>query len=140
MKIFYDWIHTQDNYSVIKNDPTFAIDKDILYKGNKLYSPSKCCLVPQRVNNLLLKSNAIRGNLPIGVHFHQVNGTYIAQCGGHGNGRYLGSYDTPIEAFNAYKKDKEREIKEIARIEYDKGTITKQCYDALMQYEVEITD
>lgn len=137
---FYEWIHKQENYEVIKNDPTFAIDKDILYKGNKLYSPDKCCLVPKRVNNLLLKSDAIRGELPIGVSRHQVNGTYIAQCGGHGNGRYLGSYSSPIEAFNVYKKDKEREIKEVAQAEYTKGTITKQCYDALMQYEVEITD
>lgn len=137
---FYEWIHSQINYDNVRKDPKYAIDKDILYKGNKIYAPEKCCLVPQRVNNLLLKSNAIRGDLPIGVFYHKVNGTYIAQCGGHGNNRYLGSFSTPEEAFYAYKKDKEREIKEVAIKEYSKGTITKKCYDALINYEVEITD
>lgn len=137
---FYEWIHSQSNYEVIKNDPTFAIDKDILEKGNKLYTPEKCCLVPQRVNNLLIKSDVIRGKCPIGVFYSKQNGTYIAQCGGKGNSRYLGSYLTPEEAFNAYKKDKEREIREVAVKEFKKGTITKECYEALMNYEVEITD
>lgn len=36
--------------------------------------------------------------------------------------------------------DKEDIIKRVAQIEYNKGNITKSCYDAMLNYEVEITD
>ena len=36
--------------------------------------------------------------------------------------------------------NKEDLIKQVAEIEYAKGNITKQCYNAMMNYEVEITD
>lgn len=39
-----------------------------------------------------------------------------------------------------YKKHKEEIIKQVAEIGYKSGNITKQCYDAMMAYEVEITD
>ena len=136
---FYDWVHNQDNYNAFQ-DEDYCIDKDILYRGNKLYSPEKCTLVPQRVNNLLLKSNAIRGCHPIGVHYSKRNEKYIAQCGGKINYKYLGIYETEEEAFEAYKNYKETMIQKVAREEFDKGTITKQCFEALMNYRVEIDD
>ena len=49
-------------------------------------------------------------------------------------------YATPEEAFFAYKTYKEKLIKQIAQIEFDKDNITKTCYDAMMKYKVEITD
>lgn len=137
---FYEWLHKQENYKILNEIDDIAIDKDILQKGNRIYGPTRCCLVPQRVNNIMLKSNAIRGDCPIGVFYHKVNGTYIAQCGGKGNYQYLGRYSTPKEAFLVYKNYKEKEIKEVAQEEYNLRHITKQCYEALMKYEVEITD
>lgn len=137
---FYEWLHAQENYEILTAIGDIAIDKDILQKGNREYAPNKCCLVPQRINNIMLKSDAIRGDCVIGVHYHNVNGTYIAQCGGHENAVYLGSYQTEMEAFSAYKQYKEAEIKELAHKEFLSGHITKKCYEALMRYEVEITD
>ena len=29
------------------------IDKDLLYEGNKIYSPSTCCLIPKEINTVL---------------------------------------------------------------------------------------
>ena len=52
----------------------------------------------------------------------------------------LGTYKTPEEAFQAYKVYKETYIKEVAEREYQKGTISKKCYDAMMKYEIEMTD
>ena len=52
---FYEWLHEQENFNKwLKNDE-WAIDKDILIKGNKVYSPNACCLVPQNVNMLFAK-------------------------------------------------------------------------------------
>ena len=137
---FYEWMHSQENFDLLLSIDDMSIDKDIILKGNKMYNPDNCCLVPQRVNNLLLKSNNIRGQWPIGVHYLRKNNKFVAQCGGQDNHNYLGLYSTPEEAFYVYKDFKEKQIKEIAEEEYSKGTIIKRCYDALMSYEVEITD
>lgn len=53
---------------------------------------------------------------------------------------YLGNYETPEEAFVAYKIYKEDLIKKIAEIEYSKNNITLKCYNSMMNYVVEITD
>ena len=55
-----------------------------------------------------------------------------------GKQRYLGLFKTELEAFNAYKKAKEAFIKEQA--EKWKGKIDDRAYEALMDYQVEITD
>jgi len=47
------------------------LDKDILVKGNKLYSQETCVFVPSRINSLLLDSRATRGEYPIGVCYHK---------------------------------------------------------------------
>ena len=50
-------------------------------------------------------------------------------------------YPTPEDAFYlGYKPSKENCIKQVAQEEYNKGNITKKCYEAMMKYEVEITD
>jgi hypothetical protein len=54
--------------------------------------------------------------------------------------KYLGFFKTSGEAFSVYKESKEAYIKDVAQEYYDKGLITINVYDALMKYEVEITD
>ena len=55
-----------------------------------------------------------------------------------GKKEYLGSFKTELEAFNAYKKAKESFVKELANKWKDK--IDERAYEALMNYQVEITD
>jgi len=46
----------------------WCLDKDILFKGNKLYSSSTCCFVPQDINKLFrrnVKSDTIKKRAPI---------------------------------------------------------------------------
>lgn len=117
----------------------YHLDKDILVKGNKIYSPDTCCFVPRIINNLFIKANKTRGDTPIGVSWH--NNNFYASCRIYGTNRtHLGVYPTPEEAFNAYKEAKESYIKAVAQEYYDRGEITRRVYDALMKYEVEITD
>lgn len=125
----------------------YALDKDILIKGNKVYSPETCCFVPQEINNLIKLNKRQRGNLPLGVvkDRRRKNSRYAAQLNVKTQNKevdhkWLGSFDTPEEAFAAYKEAKEAYIKEKAKDYYSRGAITKKVYNALMQYEVGITD
>lgn len=142
---FCEWLHSQENFEKWYDLKLSAIDKDILIKGNKIYSPDTCCLVPQNVNALFIKRNFGRGEFPIGVSLNKSNKTskiYEAHCNdGYGISRHLGTFKTPEEAFYlGYKPYKENLIKKISQEEYKKGNITKKCYEAMMNYIVEITD
>lgn len=113
------------------------LDKDILIKGNKIYSPETCCFVPQNINNLLTKSFNRRGLLPIGVTLQK--GKHNASCrNGNGIRIHLGLYKTPELAFEAYKTYKENLIKELA--EKYRELIPENVYNALINYKVEIID
>lgn len=46
--------------------------------------------------------------LPVGVHWHAATGRYRAQIRWQGRSQYLGSYDTPQEASEAYQRALER--------------------------------
>jgi len=108
------------------------LDKDILFKGNKVYSPDMCCLVPRSINMLFVNRKAKRGNTPIGVTL--MNGKYQTRCNaGKGKLEYLGTFDTPELAFNCYKEFKESFIKQVA--ESYKGVIPQKLYDAMYTYE-----
>lgn len=116
---------------------SFHLDKDILFKGNKTYSPETCCFVPQEVNTLFTKRKKSRGSTPIGVS--RSKGKYSAQVNiGKGLLKHLGYFTIEIEAFQAYKIAKEEYIKEVANRWKDQ--ITEQTYQALINYKVEITD
>lgn len=116
--------------------PGRQLDKDILFKGNTIYGPHTCVLVPQDINIMFTSCKNARGLLPIGVSYE--GGKYRAKCRLHGTRKFLGCFKTPEEAFMAYKKEKESHIKEIA--ERYKHEIDPRLYFALLNYEVEITD
>ena len=142
---FYEWIHSRENFSnLCDNQIKWCLDKDILNKGNKHYSPENCELVPSKVNSLFIKANAKRGDLPIGVSLKKGTKTprYVATCRDPYllKQKHLGYYSTPEEAFKAYKSYKEKLIKQVAEEEYAAGNITQRCYEAMMKYQVEITD
>ena len=138
---FYEWLHSQSNFEKWYNGKRWAIEKDILVKGNKIYSPETCCLVPQNVNCLFLKREAERGKYPIGVH--RSKDGFVARCRNPfiNKNEDLGNYSTPENAFYlGYKPYKEDIIKQVAQVEFDSGNITEECYRAMMNYQVEITD
>lgn len=137
---FYEWLYAQENFKKWTSGDKWCLDKDILIKGNKLYSPDTCCLVPQDINLLFTKRDAKRNNLPIGVRKNG-NGFQAQWSNQLANKKECSTnYPTIEDAFCVYKKYKENLIKEVAQIEYSKNNITKRCYDAMINYKVEITD
>ena len=137
-----------EDFEILKNeynwnvDEKLQLDKDILYKGNKLYGLENCVLVPQWINTLFTKSDASRGDCPIGVSYHKGAKKYEAYCSVNGKKTSLGYYNTIEEAFNAYKIAKKQEIKRIADDCVSKGYIAQESrlYNAMINYQVKITD
>jgi hypothetical protein len=57
-----------------------CLDKDILHKGNKIYSPEYCIFVTQDINKLFIKCNKSRGKHPIGVGYDKKLKKYYSGC------------------------------------------------------------
>ena len=132
---FYEWCDKQIGFGV----KGFELDKDLLVKGNKVYSESTCVFLPQEINTLLIKCTASRGKHPIGVCWSNTNKAFIAQVGKNkGKQEHLGYFKTELEAFKAYKQAKESFVKEQAN--KWKSQIDERAYNALMSYEVSIDD
>ena len=134
-----EWI--EDNYYEVPGE-VMHLHKDILCKGNKVYSRETCIFVPQRINSLFVKSDKTRGKCPIGMT-QIYSGDYQVRCrDGYGKNIYLGTYTTKEEAFQAYKVYKEKLIKKT--IDSYKGKIPEPFYSrlkaAMYNYEVEIDD
>jgi hypothetical protein len=140
-----EWLNFQNfaawydlNYYQIDGE-IMSLDKDILIKGNKLYSPDTCVFVPQSINSIFIKGEGLRGDLPIGVHHRKDNNKYRVKCNdGKGNQTSVGQFTNITDAFKAYKSFKEKVIKQVAE-EY-KNRIPNRVYQAMITYRVEITD
>lgn len=143
-----EWLNFQDfgkwydeNYYEVEGQ-RMNLDKDILFKHNKVYSSETCIFVPQTINKLFVKSDKTRGDSVIGTSLK--NGKYQAGCSlinpetGKSKYEYLGICDTQEKAFEVYKYYKERNIKEVA--DYYKELIPVKLYNALYAYVVEIND
>lgn len=127
-----------ENYYDVKDD-IMELDKDILYKHNKIYSPDKCCFVPSNINCLFTKSDIARGDHPIGVIWHTRDECFESWCSnGEKKNIYLGRFTNEIDAYLTYKNYKENLIKQKA--DMYKNLIPSKLYNALYKYEVEITD
>lgn len=125
----------EDNWKPWMNS-TWHLDKDILIKGNKIYSPETCCFVPSDLNSLLTRRQNKRGIYPIGVSKRK--NKYLSRINIKGVVKNLGLYKTPEGAFQVYKEVKETCIKEAA--DKWKDLIDSRVYEALYNYKVEITD
>ena len=130
---FAEWHHWQKG----SERDGWHLDKDIIKKGNRVYSPEFCVLVPSEVNNLLQTNKLSRGDLPIGVTFAQ-NGKFRAQWQENGIQQYSLVHTDVVTCFSIYKENKERVVKEVAN--KWAGQIDERVYLTLMAYEVNIND
>lgn len=114
----------------------WELDKDLLTKGNRLYSRSTCCFIPPEINSFLTKREKSRGDSPIGVHRR---GNYITAIwwDEYGNVRTK-NFKTEQDAFTCYKNSKERRAKLLA--EKWKELLTPEVYKALINFSVSIED
>lgn len=136
---FKRWATTQVGFT----EDGFELDKDILVKGSRVYSPDTCVFVPVEINSLFsgcYKAQR-RGQYPLGVSFNRGSGSFVAQMSSRqdrGLDKYLGSFRTVEEAFACYKVAKEAKIRRLA--EKWKDRIDPRTYEALMARTVEWDD
>jgi hypothetical protein len=118
---FKRWMQTQDWEGK-------QLDKDLLFKGNKIYSPDTCIFVSKEVNSFLTERGACRGKYPIGVSYkkksewmvNELSKPYVAQVSdGTGKTTYLGIFATPEEAHQVWLKAKIELAKELAAEQTD---------------------
>lgn len=111
---FRKWMETQDWEGN-------TIDKDILFFGNKHYSPETCVFVPHDINCILKTQRGNSGGvLPIGVTEKKDrlvgrSKRYQGLLRVNKKQRSLGYFHSPIEAHSVWQLEKANEIMERVR-------------------------
>lgn len=132
---FYDWCQSQAGFHLEDSH----LDKDLLVKGNNIYSEDTCLFVPSSINRFLVNKHNFRGKYLIGVHYHKESGKFHARCAdGGGKLRYLGSFDDEVDAFYKYKSYKESIAVDLLN-KYE-GVVDERVLEALSNFRVSIED
>ncbi|EPF65944.1 hypothetical protein [Pseudomonas syringae] len=97
---FADWFTAQP----YANEPDAELDKDILDRLNRIYSPELCSLVPTLINQMFRDTRSQRGNLPIGVKEGPRRKGFTARISKYGKQVHLGTFKDIFSAFEAYKE------------------------------------
>lgn len=137
---FAEWCYNQKFFNVTDfNGEPYELDKDILVRGNKTYSPETCCFVPKGINNLFKFSNRQNKKNQLGVYFKKSLNKYGASYkDSEGKHHHIGYFNNQIDAFYAYKVVKESTIKDVA-VKY-KDFIDQRTYEAMVGWEVTLKD
>ena len=90
--------------------PEYSLDKDLLIRGNKIYSTNTVIFIPKEINNFLVKNDINRGNKLLGVSIH-THGRLQAQIKLDGKGTNLGLFDNELEAHQAWQSAKIKQAK-----------------------------
>lgn len=112
--VFKNWMEKQDWQGK-------SLDKDLLFMGNKVYSPETCVFVSQMVNSFTLDCRAARGEWLIGVCWNKEKAKFQSNCRNpfSGKNENLGRFTTEQEAHEAWRKRKLELAKELADIQTD---------------------
>ena len=127
---FEQWCQNQIGFG----NEGWHLDKDLLVKGNKVYSESTCVFLPKEIN-LIFGNKTKRGLYKTGVKLDTKYGKYSVRIRTHKGRVCFGGYTTELEAYNKYVEEKERHIKFVA--DQFKGLIDSRAYNALMNYKVD---
>lgn len=130
-KICSEW-HIYSNFKRWFDDnyvDNWALDKDILVRGNKIYSPENCCFVPVEINNMF--KDGYKQYLPRCVR--KENGKYAFRCITPSGRTTKRGFSTPEDAYVAYRRMKKDYIKYLAN-KY-KGQLNAVVYNALINIE-----
>ena len=109
----------------------WEIDKDILVKGNKVYSPDTCCFVPREINIFFTSKRKKADGNHRGIY--KSNSKYRALIFHIEGGNESKTFDTYNEALYEYINSKEDRIKYLAEKYNDK--LDDRIYNILANYK-----
>lgn len=97
------------------------IDKDLLFVGNKIYSPDTCAFVDGVTNKFITDRAADRGACAIGVYFEESTGIFQAYCNNPFTKKQerIGRFKDEISAHLAWKKRKHELACQLAELQTD---------------------
>ena len=128
---FVEWSRHEVGYLltnlVAGKDQMWHLEKDILVKDNKVYSPQHCLFVPQEVNAVFALSCKTRGEYPIGVSFNKKSSILEVYARTQNGREYLGRSHDAKYLHSLWQKAKIAHIRRLA----DKYAFHKRLYDAL---------
>ena len=136
---FAEWCN--ENYYVIDGEGTIQLDKDILVKGNKIYSPDTCIFVPKRINCMFSGSSRKNENgMPMGVQCSDRRQQYYPVLNGLDGRNIIDReyFDTSEEAWRRYAQYKQDYIISVA--ETYRSVVPPKVYEAIKNYVFSIDD
>lgn len=85
-----------------------CLDKDLIIKGNKIYSPEACCFLAHNINTFINETTAARGKSLIGTSWREDAQSYMAYCNNPFTNKrdYLGYFKKEIDAHSAWRAKK----------------------------------
>jgi len=105
----------------------WQIDKDIIESGNRVYSPDKCCFVPNIINIFFIRPKREKRGV-----FKEGN-KFIVLYSKFGSNIRSEKFNTEDEASDLYCNERNKYAKELA--EKYKDTLDIRVYNKLMNYE-----
>ena len=136
---FCEWFN--DHYYTVQGEEATQLDKDILKKGNTVYAPDNCHIVPKTINCMFSGSRKKSDNsLPKGVIYDANKQMYLAVLTDI-NGKNIPCkerYDTPEEAWKIYAQYRKCRIDALA--ESYRAYVPSEVYNAVKGYELDIND
>jgi len=111
------------------------LDKDLLYQGNTVYSPSTSLFISSEVNNMLSHPKSKQRTLPVGVHLRKDSGKFRAQYNNPFTKKLvtLGCFVLAEDAAKAYLKAKYALISKVASEQKE------PLRSALLNYDLELS-
>jgi hypothetical protein len=125
---FADWFDRQENTDL-------ELDKHLTVTKSRIYSPETCSFVPHVINSLTNDHPSRDRKIPVGVY--KAGNKFAAQCSDeNGDQKTIGVFNSPNEAFLAYKGRKRQVMIFLSRKYYKKGLISKTIRDNLMNWDI----
>lgn len=114
------------------------LDKDLLVRGNKVYSPETCLFVSAQVNKFLLESDANRGEYMIGCYWDKQHSKFTAVCMNPFTKlrERVGFFGEELEAHQAWLKRKLEHAYTLAALQTDER-VAKALIDRYTNYTID---
>lgn len=133
-----EWLNFQNFAAWCQTQPEMlckdsSLDKDIRVKGNKIYSPSTCCFVPQYINSAVTGIKHQNSSGRAGVW--KFKDSYVSEITMFGAKSQLGSFDNLEDAYKIQKVVKEAYISGLADI--FRKSLNEEVYMKLKEWTCE---